>query len=59
MALSFLQPPLQVLDGQVPRFDLDRPMSDEAQIRSCTLMFERNLDLMIRDPLSQAFKADS
>jgi hypothetical protein len=58
MALSFLQSPLHILDDQFPRFDLDCAMSDEAQIRSCTLTFERNLDLMIRDPLSQAFKAD-
>jgi hypothetical protein len=33
MALSFLQSPLQALDGVFPGFDLDLPMSDEAQIR--------------------------
>lgn len=59
MVLSFLQPPLQVLNRVFPRFDLDFPMSDEAHIGSFTLAFERNLDLMIRHPLSQTLEADS
>jgi hypothetical protein len=58
MALSLLQSSFQTLGGVFPSFDLDFPMSDDAQIRRGALPFECDLDLMICYPLPQTFKAN-
>jgi len=43
MALSFLEPPHQLLDGLFPSLDLDRPMPNETDIWCRALTFEGNL----------------
>jgi hypothetical protein len=59
MALSFLQPSLEIFLGLFPSLNLDLPMSDESAIGICALLFECDLDSMICDPPSQTVKADS
>jgi hypothetical protein len=59
MALSFLQPSLEIFFGFFPGFNLDFPMSDESWIGIRALLFECDLDSMICDPPSQTVKADS
>jgi hypothetical protein len=59
MALSFLQPSLEILFGFFPRFDLDLPMPNESTIGIRTLLLKCDLDSMICDPPSQTVKADS
>jgi hypothetical protein len=59
MALSFLQPSLEIFFGFSPSFDLDLPVPDESTIGICALLLECDLDSMICDPPSQTVKADS
>jgi hypothetical protein len=59
MALSFLQPSLEIFFCLFPSFDLDFPMPDESTIGIRTLLLECDLDSMICDPPSQTVKADS
>jgi hypothetical protein len=59
MALSFLQPSLEIYFGFFPSLNLDLPMPDESAIGIRALLLECDLDSMICDPPSQTLKADS
>jgi hypothetical protein len=59
MALSFLQPSLEISFGFFPSFDLDFPVPDESTIGIRALLLESDLDSMICHPPSQTVKADS
>jgi hypothetical protein len=53
MALSFLQPSLEIFFGFFPSLNLDLPMPDESAIRIRALLLKRDLNSMICDPPSQ------
>jgi hypothetical protein len=59
MALSFLQPSLEIHFGFFPSLNLDLPMPDESAIGIRALLLECDLDSMICYPPSQTLKADS
>jgi hypothetical protein len=59
MALSFLQPSLEIFLGFFPSFDLNLPVPDKSTIGIRALLLKCDLDSMIRHSPSQTVKADS